>query len=110
MKQKCVVVAGKTFNLGLKELDEAVTEEAKRGLTLELNVGTTIFQTGISRPDKAFILHWTGETDISNVLFERFVGFGLQWPPIRSVACFTFREGVESLVGAPGGKGEAPSH
>jgi len=98
MKRKEVLAAGKLFNLGLKELDEAVTEEAKRGLTLELDIGTTVFQTGISRPDKAFILHWTSETDISNIIFERFVGFGLQWPPIKSITCFTFREEVESLT------------
>ena len=98
MKRKEVVVAGITFNLGLKELDEAVTEEAKRGLTLELDIGTTVFQTGISRPDKAFILHWTGDTNFSNITWQHFIGFGLQWPPVRSVSCFTFREEIESLV------------
>lgn len=98
MKRKEVVVAGKVFNLGLKELDEAVTEEAKRGLTLELDVDQTVFQVGVSQTDKAVILHWVGETDISNVIWQRFVGFGLQWPPIRNVSCYSFREEVESLV------------
>jgi len=64
MKRKEVVVAGKVFNLGLKEFDEAVTEEAKRGLNLELDIGPTVFQMGISRSDKAVILHWTGEPNI----------------------------------------------
>jgi len=105
MKRKEVCVAGKVFNLGLKELDEAVTEEAKRGLNLELDIGPTVFQVGVSQADKAVILHWTGETNFSNIIWEHFIGFGLQWPPIRSIACFTFKEEVESLVGAPGGKG-----
>ena len=98
MKRKEVVIAGKIFNLGLKELDEAVSEEAKRGLTLELDIGPTVFQVGVSQPDKAIILHWTGETNYSNVIWERFVGFQLQWPPVRTVSCCTFREEVESLV------------
>lgn len=68
------------------------------GHNLELDIGPTVFQVGVSQADKAVILHWTGETDISNIIFERFVGFGLQWPPVRSVSCFTFREEVESLV------------
>lgn len=97
MKRKEVVVAGKVFNLGLKEFDEAVTEEAKRGLNLELDIGLTIFQMGVSRPDKAVILHWVGETNISNIIWQRFVVFKLQWPPIRIVSCYSFREEVESV-------------
>jgi len=91
MKRKEVVVAGKVFNLGLKEFDEAVTEEAKRGLNLELDIGLTIFQMGVSRPDKAVILHWVGETNISNIIWQRFVVFKLQWLPVRSVSCYSCR-------------------
>jgi len=96
MKRKEVVVAGKVFNLGLKEFDEAVTEEAKRGLNLELDIGPTVFQMGVSRSDKAVILHWVGETNISNIIWQRFVVFGLRRPPIRSVSCYSFREEVEN--------------
>ena len=97
MKRKEVVVAGKVFNLGLKEFDEAVTEEAKRGLNLELDIGPTVFQMGVSRSDKAVILHWVGETNISNIIWQRFVFLKPRWPPVRTVSCYSFRKEVESV-------------
>ena len=97
MKRKEVVVAGKVFDLGLKEFDEAVTEEKKDGVMLDLDIGPTVFQMGVSRPDKAVILHWVGETNIGNVIWQRFVVLKLQWPPIRSVSCYSFREEVEGV-------------
>ena len=92
MKRKEVVVAGKVFNLGLKELDEAVTEEKRNGQTLDLDIGLTVFQMGVSRPDKAVILHWVGMTSFNNVIWQRFVFVGLRRPPVRSVSCFTYAQ------------------
>ena len=92
MERKKVIVAGKVFDLGLKGLEDTVTEGERKGETMELQVGPTVFQVGISRPDRAFILHWTGMTNLSNVIWMRFVVFRLCWPPVSSVSCFTFTQ------------------
>lgn len=92
MKRKEVVVAGKVFNLGLKEFEEAVTEEKKNGTMLDLDIGLTIFQMWGSWLDKAVVLHWVGMTNMSNVIWQRFVFLKLQWPPVRNVSCFTYEQ------------------
>jgi len=97
MKRKEVVVAGKVFNLGLKEFDEAVTEEKKEGHILDLDIGPTVFQAGVSRPDKAVILHWVGMTNFSNIIWQRFVVLKFRWPPVRSISCFSNIEEVENV-------------
>lgn len=98
MKQKCVLVAGKVFNLGLKELDEAIREGERDGQKMELEVAGRVFQVGVLRQDRALCLHWTGMTNLQNVIWMRFVALGPWWPPVRSVSCYSFREEVESLV------------
>ncbi len=88
MERKEVIVAGETFNLGLKGLEEAVARESNGNRVFQLEVDTTIFQVGVSRLDKAFVLHWVGRTNLGNVVWMRFVYFRLGWPPVKSVSCF----------------------
>lgn len=90
MERKEVVVAGKTFDLGLKGLDDEITDGWQSNRTMELPVGPQVFQVGYSRQDTAFILHWTGMTNIRNIMWMRFVVFRLRWPPMQSLSCFTY--------------------
>lgn len=60
------------------------------GQMMELEVGPTVFQVGVLRQDRAFCLHWTGMTNVRNVIWMRFVAFRLRWPPVKSLSCFTF--------------------
>lgn len=90
MERKEVVVAGKVFNLGLKGLDNALSEGERDGRTMTLEVGTTIFQVGVLRQESAFCLHWIGTTNTRNVIWQRFVVLRLQWPPVKALSCFTF--------------------
>lgn len=95
MERKEVIVAGKVFDLGLKGLDDAITEGRRSGQTVELSVGPKVFQVGVSRQERAFILHWTGMTNLQNIIWMRFVAFRLQWPLVKSLSCFTYaRESV----------------
>jgi len=90
MERKEVVVAGKVFNLGLKGLDNALSEGEGEGQTMTLEVGYTVFQVGVLRQERAFCLHWTGMTNIRNIIWQRFVVLWLQWPPVKALSCFTF--------------------
>ncbi|MBA7611210.1 hypothetical protein ES703_18429 [subsurface metagenome] len=90
MERKEVIVAGKTFDLGLKGLDDEITDGRQSNRTIELPVGLQVFQVGYSRQDTAIILHWTGMTNIRNIIWMRFVMFRLRWPPMQSLSCFTF--------------------
>lgn len=89
MERKEIVVASKVFDLGLKGLDDAIIEGERDGQTMELQVGPTVFQVGYSHQERAFILHWTGMTNVRNVTWQRFVAFKLQWPPVKSLSCFS---------------------
>ncbi len=88
MKRKEVLVAGKVFDLGVDDVAEAMDPEKGKTVTLDLDVGPTVFQVGVSRPDKAVILHWVGMTNIRNIMWQRFIVIRFQWPPIQSISCF----------------------
>ena len=90
MERKEVIVAGKVFDLGLKGLDEAIAEGRRSGQTIELQVDSTVFQVGVLRQERAFCLHWTGMTNLQNVIWMRFVAFRLRWPPVQSLSCFSY--------------------
>jgi len=90
MRRKEIVVADKVFNLGLKGLEE-VTESGRRvGQEMEIDVAGTVFNVGYSSQEKAVILHWTGETVLSNIVWMRFVALRLRWPPVKVLSCFTY--------------------
>jgi len=90
MRRKEVIVADKVFNLGLKGLEE-VTEPCRRvGQEMEIDVAGTVFNVGFSSEEKALILHWTGETVLSNIVWMRFVALRLRWPPVKVLSCFTY--------------------
>jgi len=88
VRRKEVLVAGKVFELGADDMAEAMDPEKGKTVTLDLDVGPTIFQVGVSRPDKAVILHWVGMTNIRNIQWQRFIVMRFQWPPIQSISCF----------------------
>ena len=92
MERKEVLVAGKVFNLGLKGLDDAISEGEREGRAIELEVGTTIFQVGVLRKERAFALHWVGMTNIRNVIWQRFVVLRPRPPFVRALSCFTNSE------------------
>lgn len=75
MRRKEVLVAGKVFDLGADEAIEALDPENGKNVTLDLDVGATVFQVGVSRPDKAVILHWIGMTNIRNILLSFYFYF-----------------------------------
>ena len=90
MRRKEVIVADKVFNLGLKGLEE-VTESCRRvGQEMEIDVAGTVFNVGYSSQDRAVILHWTGETCLSNIVWMRFVALRFRWPPVKVLSCFTY--------------------
>ena len=97
MRRKEVLVAGKVFDLGADEAIEALDPENGKNVTLDLDVGSTVFQVGVSRPDKAVILHWIGMTNIRNIQWQRFIVIRFQWPPIQSISCFMNEKEVESV-------------
>ena len=97
MRRKQVLVAGKVFELGADDMAEAMDPEKGKTITLDLDVGPTVFQVGVSRSDRAVILHWAGMTNISNIIWQRFVVLGLQWPPVRSMSCFVNEKEVEHV-------------
>lgn len=90
MRRKEVVLGGKVYDLGLKGFDEAVSQERQRGQLFDLEVSPAAFQCRVSLPDNAFILHWVGRTSLANIIWSRFVAFRLNWPPVRSISCFTY--------------------
>jgi len=97
MRRKEVLVAGKVFNLGMDDMNKEVDPEKGKTITLDLDVGPTVFQVGVSRSDRAVILNWAGETNTSNIIFMRFVVLGLQWPPVRRISCYVNREEVQHV-------------
>ena len=97
MKRKEVLVAGKVFDLGVDDVAEAMDPENGKNVTLDLDVGPTVFQVGVSRPDKAVILHWAGMTDFPNIIWHRFSLVRFQWPPIQSISCYVNEGEVEHV-------------
>lgn len=89
MRRKEVVLGELVFDLGLKAFEKVVTQEKRRGKILELDVGSLGFQCRISIPDLAFIMHWVGRTNLANVIWTRFISLKLEWPPVKSISCFT---------------------
>jgi len=95
MRRKEVVLGERVFDLGLKEFDEVVSRERQYGRTFDLEVGPAGLQWRVSLPDRAFIMHWVGRTNLANVIWSRFVAFRLKWPPVRNISCFTYAwEGI----------------
>lgn len=97
MERNEVVVAGKVFDLGLKGLGEAITEGRRSGQTMELQVGPTVFQVGVISQESAFVLHWTGMTNLGNIIWMRFVALGPWWPPVKSLSCFSYTRETVSV-------------
>ena len=90
MMRKEIIVADKVFNLGLKGLEKA-TESCRRvHQEYEIEVEGTVFQVGVSRQERAVILHWTGQTALSNIIWMRFLALRAKWPPIKNLTCFTY--------------------
>ena len=90
MRRKEIIVADKVFNLGLKGLEEA-TESCRRvGQEMEIDVAGTVFSVGYSSEEKAVILHWTGATFLSNIVWMRLVALRFRWPPVKALSCFTY--------------------
>ena len=88
MIRKAVVIGNQVFDLGLKEFEESVTNHDKC-LTLELEIGTTVFQVNYMHKEKALALNWWGLTSIRNIVWTRFVFLRLRRPFIQKVECFT---------------------
>lgn len=84
MKRKAVVVAGEVFDLGLKGLEEALTE----GRTMTLDVAGNTWQVGVLRQERALCLHWMGLTYFAGCTWQRFVLLGFRWPPVKRLSCF----------------------
>ena len=97
MKRTALLVAGKVFDMGADGAAQEVVREVEKAITLDLDVGPTVFQVGVSRPDKAVILHWSGMTNLGNIMWQRFVVLRFQWPPIESISCFVNKEEVEHV-------------
>ena len=90
MKRKEIIVDGKVFDLGLKGLEEAQNSCRVVGQEMELEVEGTVFQVGVSRQERAVILHWTGQTILRNIVWMRFLAIGPWWPPVKNLTCFTY--------------------
>ena len=90
MLRKEIVVADKVFNLGLKGLEKATESCHVVGQEMELEVAGMVFNVGVSLQEKAVILHWTGETDLRNIVWMRFVALRPWWPPVKVLSCFTY--------------------
>ena len=88
MKRKQVVVGNQVFDLGLDDFEESVA--SGKWPTLELEVCGTVFQVGMSRPDKAVVLNWWGITNIRNIIWTRFLFLMPRWPLFKKVECFTY--------------------
>jgi len=90
MMRKEVIVADKVFNLGLKGLEEATESCQRVHQEYELEVEGTVFQFGVSRKERAIILHWTGLTVLSNIIWMRFVVLRPRRPFVKTLSCFTY--------------------
>ena len=97
MERKEVIVAGKVFDLGLEGLDDAIKEGERDGQTMELEVAGRVFQVGVLRQDRALCLHWTGMTNLQNVIWMRFVVLGPWWPPVKVLSCFSYTRETVSV-------------
>ena len=90
MIRKEIVVAGKAFDLGLKGLEEAIESCRRVGRDVEIEVDGTVFQVGVSRQERAIILHLTGQTTLRNIVWMRFVVLRLRRPLVKTLTCFTY--------------------
>jgi len=90
MMRKEIIVADKVFDLGLKGLEEATESCQRVGQEFEIEVEGTVFQVGVSRQERAVILHWTGQTALHNIVWMRFLALRAKWPPIKNLTCFTY--------------------
>jgi len=91
VNRKEVLINGKVFKLGLKGLEDAVRTGSR---TMELQVGPVVFLVGTRLSEGSVLLHWTGETNINNVIWIRFVELLPRWPLVKKVSCFTFKEEI----------------
>ena len=62
----------------------------ERKLMLEVDK-KKVFSFEFSRSDRAIIISWVAETNVSNMVWIRIVSIKWRWPPIRCVTCFTDR-------------------
>ena len=62
--------------------------DADGGLRLALRIAQPRFGITLSWRDRALILWWLAETEISNVFWERLVVLRLGWPPYGKYECF----------------------
>lgn len=90
MKRKEIVITSEVFARGLKALEEETVNYRRMGYEMELEVAGTVFQVGVNRQEKAVILHWTGQTLLSNIIWMRFVALRLKRPFIKDLSCFTY--------------------
>jgi len=90
MMRKEIIVADKVFDLGLKGLEKATESCRIAGQEMEFEVEGTVFQVGVSRQERAVILHWTGQTILRNIVWMRFLAIGPWWPPVKNLTCFTY--------------------
>jgi len=90
MMRKEIIVANKVFDLGLKGLEEATESCRRAGQEMEIDVAGTVFNVGYASEEKAVILHWTGETALSNIVWMRFVALRLRRPFVKTLSCFTY--------------------
>jgi len=92
MERKEVFVDGKVYDLGLKGMDDAISAEKSEGRTMELKVGPTVFQVGVLRQERAVALHWTGMTNVRNIVWQRFVVLRPRRPFVKALSCFANSE------------------
>jgi len=78
------------FDLGLKGLEEATVSCRLVGQQMELDVAGQVFRVGVSRRERAIILHWTGGTILRNIVWMRFLALRLRRPFIRNLTLFTY--------------------
>lgn len=90
MMRKDIIVADKVFDLGLDGLEEATKSCRVVGQEYEIEVEGTVFQVGVSRQERAVVLHWTGQTILRNIVWMRFLALRAKWPPIKNLTCFTY--------------------
>ena len=90
MIRKEIIVSDKVFDLGLKGLEKATESCRIAGQEMEFEVEGTVFQVGVSRQERAVILHWTGQTILRNIVWMRFLAIGPWWPPVKNLTCFTY--------------------
>ena len=90
MRRKEAIVSDKAFDQGLEGLEKATKSCRVVGQEMEIEVAGTVFQVGVNRQERAIILHWTGETVLSNIIWMRFVALRFRWPPVKVLNCFTY--------------------